>query len=218
MQVRVEHLSNEYYGINQSTWLPYIGFKRTAFEQKDPSYSVLSGIGFQRQQEKAFHAIDTPSGFAQSFSGQYYLNEQSLNWLSDTQITFQGLHPRHSADISFKLQNLSYPNSLIETSPVFGSIEQAGFSSTMQTDYRINLGAVGQSFTPLLYWRNTEITFSLLNQQTDVETENAYGIGIAPSMNFMSNANIRLQPRAVVYYLPESGEVKLTYQISLGGF
>jgi hypothetical protein len=218
IQLVAEQPIERYSGVQQSQWLPYLGVERTELEQEEPLYRVLYGLGYQRQQERAFQAIDTPSGFAQNLAGQYYINENTINWLSTSQLIMEGLQENQSVDLSLSLQHLNYPVSLLSTQTLFDPIDQLGYSAQMDAHFRINFGAVGRSFTPLLYWRNTEASLNFLSQHTENDNDLALGLSVSPNVNVLRNANIRLKPSVSIYYLPSSEEFSLRYQVSLGGF
>ncbi|WP_411743344.1 hypothetical protein [Reinekea sp.] len=218
IQLVAEQPIERYSGVQQSQWLPYLGLERTELEREEPLYRVLYGVGYQRQQERAFQAIDTPSGFAQSLAGQYYINENTINWLSTSQLIMEGLQENQSVDFSLSLQHLNYPVSMLSSNTLFEPIDQLGYSAQMEANFGINFGAVGRSFTPLLYWRNTEASLNFLSQHTENDNDLALGFSVSPNVNVLRNANIRLKPSVSIYYLPRSEEFNLRYQVSLGGF
>ncbi|MBU2864128.1 hypothetical protein KO489_09765 [Reinekea forsetii] len=207
-----------YFGVYQSTWQPYLGIERQALNQGDSLTRLVYGTRYQRTKERAFQAIETPSGFEQSINGQFYLTEQTINWLSSSKLTLEGFNEKQSVDFALSLQHLNTPISMLSQQRIFSSTDQLGYSAQMEANYRINLGAVGRSFTPLLYWRNTEVNLSLLSQQVGESNELAFGLGVAPNINALRNTNIKLKPSLSLYFQPNSGAVSLEYQIQLGGF
>ena len=178
---------------------------------------VFLSADFRTEKDRAFQMLDTPLGFHQLAYLDVNRSLKTRSLLS-TDIALPGITNRQSLNTRLNVQHIADGESLIVDTSVLPAITSTGISGMSAVDYRWNLGPTGRSFTSALYWRNTEVSINARGRYEREQWQTAYGVTVQPAFNVLHNANLRLNPRLSVYYLPERHTYTTTVGVSLFGF
>jgi hypothetical protein len=191
---------------------------RTAVEVSSvfPARAAVE-LSVTTQKDRGFHQLQTPLGIHQRLYTDIDADSH-LRLLSSTSFATLGLSSTHALNADVEMQWLEIGPSLLANDPVLSPISYTGFSAQATADYRVNLGQVGKSLLPGLYWRNTELSLNGRTQHQTSGQESAIGFTLQPSFNLLQNANLILNPSASFYYLIDSDAVRFTLGASIANF
>ncbi|BCE00034.1 hypothetical protein [Marinicellulosiphila megalodicopiae] len=127
--------------------------------------------------------------------------------LSD--FVMRGLSYKHAFDNKIEVQWLDdNQTTLINQDLVLSEITNDGFSLQTHSAYRVNLGAIGQSFTRAMYLRNMEVGLHLRNQLQGDEYQYAAGYSVGFSLNLFRNEHLIINPEFSMYYSSDTQDSK----------
>jgi hypothetical protein len=207
-------------GVYTQQWLPSVGIQWLNSKLTRPAMLATAQLNFSHVKQSAFHDIQSPLGVQSQLSANYNLVSDSVAVYSELGFVRQGFTHRQSLAISGAAQWLegdAIP--IMSESALFPGEKDAELSFQGRASYEWNLGAVGRSFTPLLYWRNTSLELSsIMEFQSDESlTETAVGASLKPSLNVLRNANVRVAPTLSAYYQPNSDQWSVYFELLIGG-
>ncbi len=179
---------------------------------------AAASLGYVSSRAPAYQDINVPWGFAQNLTGQLALQTGGVVLLSDTSGVQRGFN--HKASVEWGLQaqyRVGDIFSLLPATIFFPDSLQEELTTRTRLTYRHNFGAIGQTLTPALYWRNTELSLTAVGQQDSALTS-AVGVTLSPNINLFRNASVMISPSFSVYYQLNTQQWSIYYQLGLAGW
>ena len=215
--VGVSQVFTDRRGAYRAQWTPSLALQLTQAQGSASTSALLAQLQYGLAHDRPPHSLANPVALDQRWAARSNLAGTQFDGVSQTGLTVPGLSRRHAVDLGVDAQALQSNAPLLLDSRLFGPADALGLTLRSGINYRLNLGAVGQTLTSLAYWRNTQVALNGRAQYADDQWQSALGITLQPSLNLLRNSNLLLSPSLALYRL-QNDSLQLNISISLGGF
>lgn len=198
-------------------WQPMVQWLKVGEAQ-----AVTAGLVHQRATAAPYQAIVNAKGWQAHVHGVQRLDQAATTgFVSVTaQTPWLGSRLAAQGQLSWQYQQQDAVSLIPSTSllPIETVADAATHSQRLEADLRWNLGPVGKSFSPWLYWRNTEVAGLVRQQWQDTGAQDLWlGARLQPTLNLFRNEYFRFAPQLEAYVAPETGDTRWQLGFALSG-
>lgn len=202
-------------GVVESQILPAAALNRVMTDSGTGLTFAGLQVSYSTKKQASYYDIASPLAWNATLAGQHVLETAGQTWSGVLSYRQRGLSPRQSVVLEGQVQSLTGDSlAIIEPSALFGTAVTEPFIARAGLSYQWNLGPIGKSWTPALYWRSQALSFKLAGQWTD-ETDWALGLGWSPKINLLRNDYIQLSPELSAHYLPVDEQWRVLFSLNL---